>query len=126
MPVGLVSKYPLEFFLDFQSVDRFLYRASDLRLTGQFSDELQERLNKCHLYVVAKRPRLTIVTGSIETTETFVRLQVQYYLDGLTHQASFDIPRRLFMPEEVRFAASERPHRAILSYNASGQLVGET
>ena len=111
MPSTLDSKYPYEYILDFQSNDRFLYRISDLEATGECGKELRQRLDKCQIYVLARRPRLTIVPGSIEATNAVVRLKVQYHLAGLLHQVGLDIPRHFFKPEEVTFEASAYPHR---------------
>jgi hypothetical protein len=121
-----VPKYPAEFILDFRSVDRFLYRVSDLELTGQLSEELQSRVDGCHVYIVGKRPLLSIVPESITVTDSVVSLQVEYKLDGSEHQASFDIPRREFRPEECTFDCSPHPHRELISRNASGEVIAST
>jgi len=121
-----VPKYPAEFILDFRSVDRFLYRVADLELTGQLSEELQNRVNGCHVYIVGKRPRISIVPESITVTSSAVSLQVEYKLDASKHQASFDIPRRLFQPEECTFDCSPYPHRELISRNASGEVIAST
>ena len=60
-------KYAAEFFLEFRSMDRFIYRVSDLHHLADFnSQELNERVDKCHIYLLCKRPRLSIVPGTIE------------------------------------------------------------
>jgi|SRR5690348_10570626 len=126
MPLTRGSKYQYEYILDFQSNDRFLYRVSDLEATGEFGEELRQRLDKCQIYVLARRPRLTIVPGSIESTSAVVRLKVQYHLAGLLHQVGLDIPRHLFKSEEVTFEASEYPHRSLISRNDQGKAIVES
>ena len=85
MATQQVPKYPAEFIIEFRSVDRFLYRPTDLELIGQLSEELQNRVDGCHVYFVGKRPRLSIVPGTIAATSSVVSLQVEYTFAGSKH-----------------------------------------
>lgn len=123
----LTPKYPAEFFLDFRSIDRFLYRVSDLySLDEHTSKDLLARLDKCHIYLLGKRPRLTLVANSIQATDDIVRFQVEYRIEGTTNQAAVEIPRHTFTPEEVVFESSPYPHREIITRDAKGGVVAVT
>ena len=127
MSVVPTPKYPAEFFLDFRSVDRFVYRVSDLyALDEHTSKELLARLDKCHIYLLGKRPRLTLVENSIQLSDDIVRFQVQYRIEGITHNTDVELSREMFRPEEVTFEVSEYPHREIVTRDATGDVVAVT
>jgi hypothetical protein len=120
----LLAKYPAEFYLEFRSVDRFLYRVSDLYTLGQdVGKELLARLHDCHLYVLGKRPRLTIVPGSVHANDKLVRFAVEYRIDGEKYRDGVEIPREQFLAEERSFEASPYPHRELISRNDAGSSI---
>ena len=120
-------KYPVEFILEFRSVDRFLYRVSDLyRLDKVASEEALARLDDCHIYLLGKRPRLSITPGSVQATAEGVRFVVEYRLRSTTHRSEVEIPRSFLGPDEIQFEASSYPHRELISYNANGEVLGYT
>lgn len=123
----MIPKYKAELVLDFQSVDRFIYRVADLNLLGHLSSkELLERLDNCHIYILGKRPRLSIAANSIQTTKDTVHFQVEYRLEGARHQTTTEIPRDIFRPEEVIFESSPYPHREIITRDVNGKVVEHT
>lgn len=123
----VAPKYPAEFVLEFVNVDRFLYRVSDLyEMKDLVDQELLNRLDNCHIYLLAKRPRVSLVPQSIQTSPNSVQFIVQYKDNGAIHQAAVEVPRHLFGPEEVHFEASPYPHRDLVSRNANGNVVAET
>jgi hypothetical protein len=120
------SKYPAEFFLEFRSADRFLYRVSDLYVLGEVAGtDLLERLDDCHIYLLGKRPRLSVVPGSVEVADA-VRFKVEYRLGSITHRSDVGLPRSLFASEEVTFEPSPYPHRELVTRDAGGKVVGYT
>ncbi len=120
-------KYPIEFMLEFLSVDRFLSRISDLTVIGDaVSQDLLERINKCHIYLLAKRPRLSIVPTSVRTRKNGLAFTVEYKLNGIIHRSKVKIPRSAFRKEEADFSASPYPHRELVSYDKNGQELGST
>lgn len=122
-----ISKYPAEFFLDFRSVDRFVYRVSDLyELDEYVHRDLLARLDDCHLYLLAKRPRLSLRPDSLRANDKTVTFQVEYTLEGHRREANVLFPRELIGPPGVLFAISEYPHREIVAQNANGDVVGST
>lgn len=127
MSVTITPKYPEEFYLDFRSFDRFIYRVSDLySLDENLSNEILVRLDKCHIYLLGKRPRLSLVANSIQTTDDLVRFQVEYRLKGTTEKADVELPRKMFSPEEVIFEVSPYPHREIITRNTKGDVMAIT
>lgn len=119
----LTTKYPAEFFLEFRSVDRFLYRVSDLYQLDEIAGkDLLERLDNCHLYLLCRRPRLSLVPGSVKVTDA-VRFEVEYKLGGVTHRSGVEFSRSLFAPEEVTFEPSPYPHRELVTRDAKGGVV---
>jgi hypothetical protein len=125
--VALTLKYPVEFFLEFRSVDRFLYRVSDLyQLDKVTSQEVLARLDNCHVYLLGKRPRLSILPDSVHATAKGVRFVVEYRLGSTTHHSPVEIPRSYLRPEEKLFGASSYPHRELISYSANGDVLGYT
>jgi hypothetical protein len=122
-----LSKYPAEFVLDFNSDDRFIFRASDLyHLAQHISPELLERVDKCQIYLVGKRPHISLIPDSIHMESDALGFQIQYKLGGAQHCTAVKIPRRLFRSEEVSFEASPSPHRGLISRNCNGEILGET
>lgn len=104
--IDLLSRRPGDFYIEFRAIDRFLYRVSDLyELESHVREDLLQRLDQCHIYLIGKRPRLTLVPDSIEVDEN-VRFYVAYVVKGVKRQALIQIPRSDFHPDEVVFEAS--------------------
>lgn len=119
------AKYPVEFFLEFRSVDRFLYRISDLYKLGEVtSAEVLARLDNCHIYLLGKRPRISITPGSVRVGARRVRFKVEYRTGTMMHCSDVELPRSIFKGEELRFEASLYPHRELVTYAADGELLG--
>jgi len=124
--IDLLSRRPGDFYIEFRAVDRFLYRISDLyELESYVREDLLQRLDQCHIYLIGKRPRLTLVPDSIEVDEN-VSFKVEYSVKGAKQQASIQIPRSHFHPDEVVFEASSYPHRELITRAADGSIVGYT
>jgi hypothetical protein len=120
------SKYPAEFFLEFRSADRFLYRVSDLYQLNEIAGkDLLDRLDNCHLYLLGKRPRLSLVPGSVKVADA-VRFKVEYKLGGVTHRSDVRLARSLFAPADVTIEPSPYPHRELVSRDAKGNVVAHT
>ena len=51
---------------EFRSIDRFLLRVSDIYALDEDvrSDRLR-RVNDCHIYLLGKQPRLSLVLGTL-------------------------------------------------------------
>jgi hypothetical protein len=123
----MTPKYPTEFFLAFRSVDRFLFRISDLRAIGELPDQGSlDRLDDCHIYLLGKRPRLSLVPTSIRASDEAIEFTVEYKLEGSSCHANVGIPRRLFAHNEKSFEASPYPHRDLISRDAEGKVVAQT
>jgi hypothetical protein len=123
----LVPKYPAEFVLEFRSVDRFLYRVSDVYVLDQYvSPQMFERLDNCHVYLIGRRARLSIVPGSLDMTTSTIGFAVEYTIEGTTHQMSVELPRDCFPPEESSCEISPYPHRELISRGKNGEIVGYT
>src|SRR6476659_3448131 len=103
-----MRKYPAEFMFEFRSVDRFVFRAADLyELHKHVGKELIDRVRSCPIYLICKRPRISLVPKSIQATPDILRLQIQFKLEGHVHSKMVEIERRLLPPEEVSFEASD-------------------
>jgi hypothetical protein len=123
----LIPKYSTEFFLTFRSVDRFVFRASDVwALDHHVAKESRERLDNCHLYMLCKRPRLSLVPGTLEFGSDRVSFQVECKIGGALHRASFNVAREAFISEERTFEISAYPHRDLVSRDQHGQIIVET
>ena len=127
MSEGLVPKYANEFVLEFASIDRFLFRASDLyELKSHLSPELGRRLDDCHIYMLGKRPRLWLQPDSVAIDAEALKFTVKYRLSGCEREAHVQVPRRLLPRDEVYFEASPYPHRELISRDKNGQVIAET
>jgi hypothetical protein len=123
------SKYDLEVALEFRSLDRFLYRVSDLNSLGdelELDAEIAERLDNCHLYLLGKRPRLSFVPGSLRVSDDSVACAVAYSIEGVSRSHEVTFPRHLFLKEEQTIEVSSYPHRELVSRDSSGTLTGTT
>lgn len=119
-------KYNPEIVLSFTSVDRFIFRVSDIEELENIPDELKYRLAACHIYLICKRPRLTLIPQSVKVTDTHVFFTVEYRLFGVVHSTEVSLPKRHFFNEEVRFEVSAYPYREILTYDDSGNQISTT
>lgn len=120
-------KYPFECFLEFQSVDRFLYRVSDLYDLDQYPDKkILERLDNCHIYILGKRPRLSAIPDSIRATSDAILFDITYKIAGISQKETIEIPRQILGPEDYTFQISPYPHRELISLDKNGSIVSYT
>lgn len=122
---ALRSRFPVV-YADFRSIDRFLYRVRDLgELPDLVSQDLIRRLEKCHLYMICKRPRLSVVPTSINWTDEHISLKVSCPIRGVTHEGEL----RIFRPAHLRaaksFSSSPFPHRELLALDESGNVISQ-
>lgn len=123
----LNPKYAAEFILEFRSQDRFLYRATDVYSVEDHAfGELEARLADCHIYLLGRRPRLSIVPDSVAADAAYVSFRVAYRQHGRTEEVGVRLSRDLFLSEEVSFRASPYPHRELESRDQDGQLLATT
>lgn len=122
-----MHKYASEYVLEFSSIDRFLFRISDQGILEQHvAPEVFKRLDDCHIYILGKRPRISLQPASIVTTDDFLTFNIEYRLRGILKESPVHIPRRVIPPDEVVFEASSYPHRELISRDVNGQIVAET
>lgn len=127
MTENFIPKYPSEFLLEFRSVDRFIYRVSDLYdRKDHIAQELIARLDSCHLYFLCTRPRLSLVPGTLQTTNESINFEVEYRIAGRAYNAGVEIPRNVFLPEEQTFEISTYPHRELIARDHNNEIVATT
>lgn len=120
-------KYPEEFILEFTSIDRFIFRASDVfTLHENTRQEYLDRLDNCHVYFLTKRPRLSLVPETVQATSDTVSFDVQWSSKGAKQQCTVTVPRDYFNTAEHSFAVSPYPHRELISYGADGKAIVHT
>ena len=121
---AMLSRFPVV-YADFRSIDRFLYRIRDLHeLPEQLPPDLVERLDECHLYMLCKRPRLSVVPGSISWSEESVDLKVTCSIRGTIHEGALEVPR-LDDKRAASFMASPFPHRELLALREDGSTLSQ-
>jgi hypothetical protein len=122
-----ISKYSDEFMLEFTSIDRFIFRASDVfRLDDHSNKESLSRLDNCHVYFLAKRPRVSLVPESVRVSSDAVCFDAEWRIEGIRQQDTLRLPRDAFGGAELSFAVSPYPHRILVSYGADGEVIAET
>lgn len=127
MSPTIIYKYPFECFLEFQSVDRFLYRVSDLYdLDKHVDKKLLKRLDDCHIYILGKRPRLSAIPDSIHATDDAILFDITYKISGVSQKETIEIPRQILGPEDYTFQISPYPHRELISLDKNGSIAGHT
>jgi len=115
----------MEFLLVFTAIDRFIFRISDIdELDDLIPEELAARVSACHIYMICKRPRLSLKNTAPKVTGESVVVNLEYRLAGTLHSSEAQIPRSYFTDEEVDFRASPYPRRELLSYDKSGKHMG--
>jgi uncharacterized protein len=120
-------RYEAEGALHFRSIDRFLHRASDLPdLRDREFQGLLDRVQQCHIYLIGKRPRVSIVPASVQASSESVNLDVSYHAKGVERRFPIGLPRHLFDPREVGFEAGPFPHRELVSRDRDGRVFAET
>ncbi|MGJ4949007.1 hypothetical protein [Bradyrhizobium sp. HKCCYLS20291] len=121
------AKYAEEFALEFFSVDRFIFRASDVFTLDDYSSREQlDRLDNCHVYFLTKRPRLSLLPDSVDISADTVSFGAEWHVKGIIKQQRLRIPREWFDDAEHSFAISPYPHRELVSYDARGRAVMAT
>lgn len=119
------QKYLQEFLLTFSSIDRFLFRYSDIEeLDDIHPEELIMRVNACPIYLICKRPRLSLLDSTLKITNEFVHVTLEYKQAGTLHSADAQIPRNIFTADEAEFKVSPYPHRELLSFDNNGKHMG--
>lgn len=122
---ALQSRFPVV-YADFRSIDRFLYRVRDLRdLPELVPQDLIERLEECHVYMICKRPRLSVVPTSISWTDEHISLKVSCAIRGVTHEGELRIFRQADLRTAESFSASPFPHRELLALDESGNVISQ-
>ncbi|MCE9732350.1 hypothetical protein [Pectobacterium sp. IFB5596] len=122
---ALRSPFPV-IYLDFRSVDRFLYRIRDLRnLRDHLPDDLIERLDLCHLYMICKRPRLSLIPNSITWNADSISLKVSCAFNGVTHEGGVQLIRPPALRDAKAFSVSRFPHRELLAIDRDGKVTHE-
>jgi hypothetical protein len=113
-------------YLDFRSVDRFLYRIRDLdQLSDNVPQKLISRLDHCHLYMICKRPRLSVVPNSVTWDDQSIWLKVSCAVKGVTYEGAIRINRPAELHEAMSFIASGFPHRELLAIGHDGRVIQE-
>ena len=116
-----------EFLLVFNAVDRFIFRIADIdELDDLIPEELAARVAACHIYMICKRPRLSLRNTAPKVTDEFVVVNFEYRAAGVLHSSEGYIPRSYFTAEETDFRVSPYPHRELLSYDRGGKYIGST
>lgn len=124
LTLALASRFPVV-FADFRSIDRFLYRIRDIHdLPELIEPDLLKRLDECHLYMICKRPRLSVVPDSISWGEEYVYLKVHCSIRGVTHEAEVEIQRN-DGKRAASFVASPFPHRELLGLKDDGSTLSQ-
>ncbi|MHA6891343.1 hypothetical protein [Ralstonia pseudosolanacearum] len=122
---ALQSPFPV-IYLDFRSVDRFLYRISDLgNLYDHLPEDLIERLDQCHLYMICKRPRLSLIPKTITWNADSISLKVSFSVNGEMHECHVKFIRPPELREAKEFSASPFPHRELQALDKDGKVIGE-
>jgi hypothetical protein len=122
-----IAKYPEEFVLEFFSVDRFIFRASDVfKLEDHSDQESLDRLDNCHVYFLTKRPRLSLVPNTIRASADTVSFEAEWKIKGDKHRETLKLPRDALHDTEHSFAVSPFPHRELVSYDANGEAIMST
>ena len=120
---ALQSSFPV-IILDFRAVDRFLYRIRDLQdLRDGLPKELIDRLDNCHIYMIGKRPRLSVVADSISWNDHRIRLRVSCSINGVVHEGDMTLDRPKELREAKSFEASPFPHRELLALDGEGRVM---
>jgi hypothetical protein len=119
-------KYGADFFLHFQSIDRFVFRVSDLYELDRFTDkELMRRLDECHIYFLAKRPRLSIVPDSLRIADGMIKFDVEFKIRGQLKTANVAVAHGEVPASRIKMEISPYPHREIFAYDADGNKILE-
>jgi len=127
MPAPSTPKYRTEFVLTFKSIDRFLFRISDLdELDDSVSEALLKRLHDCHIYILGQRPGISVLPQSIQVSDQLVQFLVEYKREGLSHQSPVEIPRKHFTSHEVSFEASPYPYHELVTRDADNKVFAHT
>lgn len=122
----MTPSIPLGVALEFQSIDRFLYRVADLDDLSHLDPATEDRLASCHIYLLAKRPRLSFIPGTLKVNDERVVFQLSWRVAGVHHSKPVALPRSMFLAEEKTFEIGGHPHREMISRGDDGAVVATT
>jgi hypothetical protein len=126
----IISKpaYRTEFILRFEAADRFVFRISDMSdLNVEHIDvQFLRRLDECHIYLIGKRPRVSLIPSSISIDSEFLRFELGFRSEGTPFVTKVEVPRNIIPANEVAFEASPYPHRELISKDDKGNVVART
>lgn len=115
-------KYLSEHAVNIYSARWLTITASQLASDGKMDAETQEVSNLCHIYVVCRRPSMSIEPERFSFIDGKAQGELLYKIDGVTHNAPFSFSFNLADgATEVR--VSPYPHREIQSLNPEGEIV---
>jgi hypothetical protein len=102
-------KFLTEIALTLQSQGTLLIHPKDIHKIDNDSSEIRELAEDCHIYIIAKRPRLRFIPDSITWANGLTRGKLAYNENGTTREIAFHM---LGEPSfSIRY--SPYPHRTI-------------
>jgi len=117
----LKRKYFTEFALNIYSSGPLIFRPSDIDKTECLTDEQKEYIKNCNLYVITKRPRLTINPGSVRVQGRDVHGELVIHLENGPQIEPF--VANGYMPfDNCTAKESKYPHHTLEAFDQHGEF----
>lgn len=115
-------KYTTEAKLGLASEKCFLVRPCDIEV-AKSDHQYRDELKQCHIYAISKRPRVTLVPGSLHSDDTYQYGQLCFRCSNGVRIEDFRTPRQDPHPRDLMIEVSDYPHDLLIWRFSNGKLA---
>lgn len=120
--MSVPRKYTTEIALNLYSSGPTLIQPSDLENIQNEPEEIQKILQNCKIYLITRRPRVSLAPGSVVVGENCLAGKIDIHTNEGVVRESFSIKRRID-PSIVRVDASEYPHTRMRFFDKDDEVI---
>ncbi|AKX43967.1 hypothetical protein AKN87_01710 [Thiopseudomonas alkaliphila] len=115
-------KNVIEYALGYANNYIFMCSAYQLMSEWKVAEEDQKHLDKCHIYIIATRPKPYFVSHSLKYADGKLSGKIGYKIKGAEYFIDFDHMPFELADDAIEFKC-EYPFQEIWTYNAAGERV---
>lgn len=120
--MSVPRKYTTEIALNLYSSGPSLIQPSDLENIQNEPEEIQQVLQQCKIYLITRRPRVSLVPGSVVVADSKLSGEIDVHTSSGLVRKPFSV-RRDIDPRIVRAEASEYPHTRMRLFDEENELI---
>lgn len=111
-----------EFAVNLCSARWLLISASQFATGGTIKKEIQDVVNRCHIYLIGKTPVISLCKKAFKYENGVLSGKIIYSIEGVSREKdfSFDFP---LLDGAIEVKLSGYPHREVVTFDESGNEV---